>query len=50
VLSGNARCSSTAELAACYGASVEEETTDFEDVFPRFAPFRRERPSTWDPC
>lgn len=36
------------ELAARYGASVEEETTDFADVYPRFAPSRRERPSYWD--
>ena len=36
------------ELAARYGASVEEETTDFEQVYPRFEPSRRERPSYWD--
>jgi uncharacterized cupin superfamily protein len=36
------------ELAARYGASVEEETSDFEQVFPRFEPARRERPSYWD--
>ena len=35
------------ELAARYGASADEETTDFEQVFPRFAPSRRERPSYW---
>ena len=36
------------ELAARYGASVEEETTDFEQVFVRFERSRRERPSYWD--
>ncbi len=36
------------ELAARYGASVEEETTDFAQVYPRFEPSRRERPSYWD--
>jgi len=36
------------ELAARYGASVEEETTDFEQVYPRFEPSRRGRPSYWD--
>jgi uncharacterized cupin superfamily protein len=36
------------ELAARYGASVAEDTTDFEQVFPRFAPSRRERPSYWE--
>jgi hypothetical protein len=36
------------ELAARYGASVEEETTDFAHVYPRFEPSRRERPSYWD--
>jgi uncharacterized cupin superfamily protein len=37
------------ELAARYGASVEEETTDFEVAsVGRFAPSRRERPSYWD--
>ena len=36
------------ELAARYGAGVEEETSDFEQVYPRFAPSRRERPSYWD--
>jgi hypothetical protein len=35
------------ELAARYGASVEEETTDFAHVYPRFEPSRRERPSYW---
>jgi uncharacterized cupin superfamily protein len=36
------------ELAARYGASVEEETSDFGQVYPRFEPSRRERPSYWD--
>jgi len=36
------------ELAARYGASVDEETTDFEQVYPRFEPSRPERPSYWD--
>jgi uncharacterized cupin superfamily protein len=36
------------ELAARYGASVEEETTDFGQVYPRFEPSRRERPGYRD--
>ena len=36
------------ELAARYGASVEEETSDFNQVYVRFEPSRRERPSYWD--
>lgn len=36
------------ELAARYGASVGEETTDFAEVYPRFEPSRPERPSYWD--
>ncbi len=36
------------ELAARYGASAEEETTDFEQASARFEPSRRERPSYWD--
>ena len=36
------------ELAARHGASVEDETSDFEQVYPRFEPSRRERPSYWD--
>ena len=37
------------ELAARYGASAEEETTDFEQAsVGRFEPSRRERPSYWD--
>jgi uncharacterized cupin superfamily protein len=35
-------------LAARYGASVEEETSDFEQVYVRFEPSRQERPSYWD--
>ena len=35
-------------LAARYGASVHEETSDFEQVYVRFEPSRRERPSYWD--
>jgi len=36
------------ELAARYGASVEEETSDFKQVYARFEPSRRDRPSYWD--
>ena len=36
------------ELAARYGASVEEETTDSRRCTPRFEPSRRERPSYWE--
>jgi hypothetical protein len=36
------------ELAARYGASVEVETSNFEHVYTRFEPSRRERPSYWD--
>jgi uncharacterized cupin superfamily protein len=36
------------ELAARYEASVEVETSDFEQVYARFEPSRRERPSYWD--
>ncbi len=35
------------EVAARYGASVETETTDFAEVYPRFEPSRPERPSYW---
>jgi uncharacterized cupin superfamily protein len=37
------------EVAARYGASVEEETSDPRDAYTRsgFAPSRRERPSYW---
>ena len=34
------------ELAARYGASVEEETSDFNQVYVRFAPSRRSVPRT----
>lgn len=36
------------ERAAKYGASADIETTDFEQVFPRFEPSRPGRPSNWD--
>jgi uncharacterized cupin superfamily protein len=36
------------QAAARYGAGAEAETTDFEQVYPRFEPSRRERPSYWD--
>ena len=37
------------ELAARYGASVEEETSDPSQAYTgRFEPSRRERPSYWD--
>jgi uncharacterized cupin superfamily protein len=37
------------ELAARYGASAEEETTDPDHAYAgRFEPSRRERPSYWD--
>jgi uncharacterized cupin superfamily protein len=38
------------ELAARYGASVEEETSDPKQAYTRaqFEPSRRERPSYWD--
>jgi hypothetical protein len=36
------------ELAARYGASAEEETSDFKQAYARFGPSRRERPSYWD--
>ena len=35
------------ELAARYGASVEEDSSDFAQAYPRFEPSRRERPSYW---
>jgi uncharacterized cupin superfamily protein len=40
------------ELAARYGASAEEETSDPDQAYVRFEPSRRERPSYWDrlPC
>ena len=36
------------ELAARYGASVEEETSDAEQAYARFEQGRRERPTNWD--
>ncbi len=36
------------ELAARYGASTEEETSDPRQAYTRFEPSRRERPSYWD--
>src|SRR5207247_1531181 len=36
------------ELAARYGASAEEETSDPDQAYIRFEPSRRERPSYWD--
>jgi hypothetical protein len=36
------------ELAARYGASVEEETSDPDQAFARFERSRRERPSSWE--
>jgi len=36
------------ELAARYGASAEEETSDAEQAYARFKPSLRRRPSSWD--
>jgi uncharacterized cupin superfamily protein len=36
------------ELAARYGASAKEETTDPDRAYVGFEPSRRERPSYWD--
>jgi hypothetical protein len=36
------------ELAARYGASVEEETSDPNQAFARFELGRWKRPSSWD--
>jgi len=36
------------ELAARYGASADEETSDPSQAYVRFALSRRERPSYWD--
>src|SRR5438132_9007245 len=36
------------ELAARYGASAEEETSDPRQAYVLFEPSRRERPSYWD--
>ena len=35
------------ELAALYGASVEEETSDWRQAYATVERFRRERPSYW---
>jgi uncharacterized cupin superfamily protein len=35
------------ELAARYGASTEEETTDAEEAYARFGQYRLRRPSSW---
>jgi uncharacterized cupin superfamily protein len=36
------------ELAARYGASAKEETSDPDQAYTGFEPSRRERPSYWD--
>ena len=36
------------DLAAGYGASVEEETSDRRQAYATAEWFRRERPSYWD--
>lgn len=36
------------ELAARYGASAQEETSDPDQAYAEFEPSRRERPSYWD--
>ena len=36
------------ELAARYGASAKEETSDPQQAYVGFEPSRRERPSYWD--
>jgi uncharacterized cupin superfamily protein len=36
------------ELAARYGASAEQETSDPDQAYATFEPSRRERPSYWD--
>jgi uncharacterized cupin superfamily protein len=36
------------ELAARYGASAEEATSDPRQAYTQFSPSRRERPSYWD--
>jgi quercetin dioxygenase-like cupin family protein len=37
------------ELAARYGASVAEETSDWREAYANVERFRRERPSNWAP-
>jgi uncharacterized cupin superfamily protein len=39
---------SVSELAARYGASADEETSDPGQAYARFEPSRRERPSYWN--
>ena len=34
-------------LAARYGASVAEETSDWRQAYTTVEPFRRERPPSW---
>ena len=40
--------STRCRVAARYGASAEEETSDPRQAYVRFEPSRRERPSYWD--
>ena len=40
-------CYPVSELAARYGASAEEETSEPDKAYARFAPSRRGRPSYW---
>ena len=35
-------------IAARYGASAEEETSDLKQAYARFQPLQRGRPSYWD--
>jgi uncharacterized cupin superfamily protein len=35
------------ERAACYGACVAEETSDWRQAYASIEPFRRERPPSW---
>jgi hypothetical protein len=39
---------SVSELAARYGASAAEETSDPDEAYTQFALSRRARPSYWD--
>jgi uncharacterized cupin superfamily protein len=39
---------SVSELAARYGASAAEETSDLKQAYVGFEWFRRERPAYWD--
>ena len=36
------------QVAARYGASVAEETSDWRQAYATMEPFRRERPPSWD--